>query len=79
MMNNTALRRNGRMSLVHRIALAPYSVWAVIFILVPLVFTAYYAFTDDAFRFTFDNVAKFFTAATSWSDIATASTRISTL
>ena len=42
--------------------LAPYSLWAVLFILVPLVFVAYYAFTDNDFLFTFDNVSRFFTA-----------------
>ncbi|MBR7056492.1 MAG: ABC transporter permease [Oscillospiraceae bacterium] len=42
--------------------LAPYSLWALLFILVPLVFVAYYAFTDNAFSFTFDNIARFFTA-----------------
>lgn len=46
-------------------ALAPYSVWALIFILVPLVFIAYYAFTDEAFNFTTDNITKFFTATSS--------------
>ena len=43
---------NRRASLAHRLALAPYSVWAVIFVAVPLVFVAYYAFTDESFRFT---------------------------
>ena len=42
--------------------LAPYSLWAALFILVPLVFVAYYAFTDSSFAFTFDNVSRFFTA-----------------
>ena len=42
--------------------LAPYSVWAVLFILVPLAFVAYYAFTDNSFHFTLDNIARFFTA-----------------
>ena len=42
--------------------LAPYSLWALLFILAPLVFVAYYAFTDNAFAFTFDNIARFFTA-----------------
>ena len=42
--------------------LAPYSVWASLFILVPLAFIAYYAFTDNNFNFTLDNVLKFFTA-----------------
>ncbi len=50
--------RQKRLSLLHRIALAPYGVWAVLFILVPLAFIAYYAFTDDQFRFTLDNVAR---------------------
>lgn len=44
------------------LTLAPYSVWALIFILVPLVFIAYYAFTDNNFNFTLDNILKFFTA-----------------
>ena len=46
-------------SLMERIALTPYSVWALLFILVPLAFVAYYAFTDDSFAFTFDNITKF--------------------
>lgn len=40
----------------------PYELWSVLFILVPLVFTAYYAFTDDSFAFTTENITKFFTA-----------------
>jgi len=42
--------------------LAPYTVWSVLFILVPLAFVAYYAFTDNNFNFTFDNITRFFTA-----------------
>ncbi len=42
--------------------LAPYSLWAAIFIIVPLLFVAYYAFTDNNFNFTFENVTRFFTA-----------------
>ena len=49
-------------SLVHRITLLPYGVWAALFILVPLAFVAYYAFTDSNFNFTMDNVLRFFTA-----------------
>ena len=45
--------------------LAPYSLWAALFILVPLVFIAYYAFTDSNFNFTLENVTKFFTATSS--------------
>ena len=44
-----------------RVAPAPYMVWAVLFTVVPLLFIAYYAFTDDQFRFTFDNILRFFT------------------
>ncbi len=44
------------------LALAPYSIWALIFILVPLVFVAYYAFTDNNFNFTTENILRFFTA-----------------
>jgi len=51
-----------RMGLIHRLALAPYSVWAVLFIVVPLIFVAYYAFTDSDFRFTTENITRFFTA-----------------
>lgn len=43
-------------------ALAPYSVWSLLFILVPLIFIAYYAFTDEQFRFTWENITRFFTA-----------------
>ena len=52
----------GHRSSVTRMALAPYSAWALLFILVPLVFVAYYAFTDNNMHFTLDNITKFFTA-----------------
>lgn len=42
--------------------LAPYSVWAALFIVVPLIFVAYYAFTDDNYNFTTENITRFFTA-----------------
>ena len=45
-----------------RWSLAPYTLWAALFIIVPLVFVAYYAFTDNGFSFTFDNISRFFTA-----------------
>ena len=47
---------------MQRMLSAPYTVWAMLFILVPLVFIAYYAFTDDNFNFTFDNISRFFNA-----------------
>ena len=45
-----------------RVAPVPYMVWAVLFTIVPLLFIAYYAFTDNQFHFTFDNITRFFTA-----------------
>ena len=52
-------------ALVTGAASAPYELWAVIFILVPLAFVAYYAFTDNSFRFTTANIARFFNATSS--------------
>ena len=49
-------------ALLQRLCLGPYSVWAALFIVVPLLFVAYYAFTDQNFHFTFDNISRFFTA-----------------
>ena len=46
----------------YRAALAPYSVWSLLFVIVPLVFVAYYAFTDNRFSFTTENITRFFTA-----------------
>ena len=48
--------------LVQRLTLAPYSFWAALFVVVPLFFVAYYAFTDAQFNFTLDNISRFFTA-----------------
>ena len=42
------------------LALGPYSAWALLFILVPLLFVAYYAFTDDNFAFTLAHIQRFF-------------------
>ena len=52
-------------TLLQRLVLAPYSVWAVLFIVVPLFFVAYYAFTDAGFHFTTENITRFFTARSS--------------
>ena len=57
-----------RRGLVYKMVLAPYSLWALLFILVPLIFVAYYAFTDQNFNFTFDNITRFFTATSTVSD-----------
>ena len=48
--------------LIQRLTLTPYSVWAALFIVVPLIFVAYYDFTDASFQFTTENVTRFFTA-----------------
>ncbi len=63
-------RPAGHGSLVQRLTLAPYSLWAVLFIIVPLIFVAYYAFTDNQFHFTFNNISRFFTATSSVTDEA---------
>lgn len=39
-----------------RMAIVPHSVWIVLFIAAPLIFVAYYAFTDRSGAFTFDNI-----------------------
>lgn len=46
----------------YRAAMTPYSVWSMLFVIVPLIFIAYYAFTDNNFAFTTDNITRFFTA-----------------
>ena len=61
-MKKVTAKRQEKMSKMHRAALAPYSVWSFLFILVPLIFIAYYAFTDDNFVFTTENIVRFFTA-----------------
>ena len=63
-------KASGSLALVQRLALAPYSFWAVLFIVVPLIFVAYYAFTDLDFCFTTDNITRFFTATSQITDEA---------
>jgi spermidine/putrescine transport system permease protein len=41
---------------------APYMLWSVLFILVPLLFVAYYAFTTASGQFTLGNITEFFTS-----------------
>ena len=45
-------------SLINTIVNAPYTVWAAMFIIVPLIIVAYYAFTDKNGAFTFENIIK---------------------
>ncbi|MBQ5977454.1 MAG: ABC transporter permease [Oscillospiraceae bacterium] len=54
--------------MIRSLALAPYSVWALLFIVVPLIFVAYYAFTDNNYQFTTENLSRFFTATSQVSD-----------
>ena len=37
-------------------AAAPHIVWMVMFIVAPMLFVLYFAFTDEKGRFTFDNI-----------------------
>lgn len=59
-MNKTLSQEKRRVLRADHLSLAPYTVWAVLFILVPLVFVAYYAFTDDNFAFTLEHIQRFF-------------------
>ncbi len=43
-------------SVFERMAAAPYVAWSAIFIIGPLLFVAYFAFTDQAGNFTFENI-----------------------
>ncbi len=67
-----------RNTLAKRLTLTPYGAWAVLFIVVPLVFVAYYAFTDNSFRFTFENIARFFTTTATVTDDNGASREVRT-
>ena len=46
------------LSLLERVAAVPHIVWAVLFIVGPLLFVAYFAFTDAEGAFTFSNIAE---------------------
>lgn len=61
-MKNSERRLLTTKSSSFRIELLPYSVWSLLFIVVPLVFVAYYAFTNNGFGFTTENITRFFTA-----------------
>lgn len=64
-MRENITRDQRRVLRADHLALGPYGTWAVLFILVPLVFVAYYAFTDVNFQFTLENIQRFFTATSS--------------
>ena len=51
-------------SLLQRYAAAPHIVWAILFVIAPLIFVAYYAFTDTVdgkIIFSIENIKEFFT------------------
>lgn len=48
---------------MQRVAAAPHVVWAVLFIIAPLIFVVYYAFTDKNGSFTFANIGEMFQAS----------------
>ena len=61
-MTRTSKHNVKKASMLQRYAAAPHIVWAALFIIVPLIFVAYYAFTDvSTGSFTFSNIAAFFT------------------
>ena len=63
-MTSVPKKNKARRSLLQRYAAAPHIVWAVLFILAPLIFVAYYAFTntvDGSVVFSLENIRTFFT------------------
>lgn len=44
--------------LLQRMMAAPHVMWAILFIIAPLLFVAYYAFTDKDGNFTFSNISE---------------------
>jgi spermidine/putrescine transport system permease protein len=52
----TGRTRPGGRPLFQRLAAAPHIVWAVLFILAPMLFELYFAFTDGNGNFTTDNI-----------------------
>ena len=45
-------------SILQKAVAAPHVMWAILFIIAPLLFVVYYAFTDKDGKFTFDNIAE---------------------
>ena len=50
-----------RRGFLQRFAAVPHIVWSVIFIVAPLLFALFYAFTDADGSFTFENISRLFT------------------
>ena len=57
---NPKIKKRDNRSLLAKYAAAPHIVWAVLFIVAPLIFVAYYAFTDASGAFSVSNLAEFF-------------------
>ena len=76
MKNENHVRRRSKR--IERLCLGPYSAWAVLFIVVPLIFVAYYAFTDNNFHFTTANITRFFTATSKVTDDSGAAKEVHT-
>ena len=51
---------NHKKSVLSRLVAAPYYLWAILFIIAPLVFVIIYAFTDSNNDFTTENFTKLF-------------------
>ena len=60
---NAKIKKRDNRSLLARYAAAPHVVWAVLFIVAPLIFVGYYAFTDANGAFDLSNIAEFFSPA----------------
>ena len=60
-MTRAVKKQRDNRSLLQRYAAAPHILWSVLFIIAPLVFVAYYAFTDINGAFTLANISEFFT------------------
>lgn len=56
-MKNTSVKKQNTKN-YNPIICTPYTVWSIIFIIVPLFMVAYYAFTDKSGAFTFANIAE---------------------
>ena len=49
---------NKKSTLLQRFVAAPYVVWSVLFIVIPLIMVMYYTFTDADGAFTFENIVQ---------------------
>ena len=50
------MKKTNKPSLFERFAGSPYIIWSAMFIVAPLLFVAYFAFTDRNGQFTFENM-----------------------